>query len=204
MSFSGESNIASWNDEPTVLTIALTASLEDSIYIYLPGSATVTLGNTTPGASILSSFQPNEPYVAIIIDANSHVFHETYLLDGYDGGKEVASVFQKPREISGSPPYPCDHSGQRLSIESKAVPVFLEVTMEQIYQFMSWFVSTGSKEFSIENSGPAKKDNTQRMNYLFLSYYNDPICREVLIGARDINLNQILQISDSGRDTKNR
>ena len=76
--------------------------------------------------------------------------------------------------------------------------------MEQVYQFMSGFVSSGSNEFWIENSGPAKNDKTQRMDYLFSSYYDNPICRKVLIGVRAIDLNCILQISDSWRDTKNR
>ena len=71
------------------------------IFVSYNGSGVVnsfqyhSLGNTTTGAPILSSFQPNEPYVAIIIDANLYAFHETYLLDGYDGGKEAASVFRK-------------------------------------------------------------------------------------------------------------
>ena len=87
----------------------------------------------------MSSFQPNEPYIAIIIDANSHVFHETYLLDGYDGGREVASVFQK-QLYERYPDHPLIHvtilvNAYRLS--RKLYQYFLEVSMEQIYQFMS-------------------------------------------------------------------
>ena len=95
MSSARKLNIASWNDRFTVLTIALTTSFENSIYIHLSGLATITLENTTPGASTLSFFQPNKPYIAIIINANLYVFHKTYLLDRYDEGREVALVFQK-------------------------------------------------------------------------------------------------------------
>ena len=34
------------------------------------------------------------------------------------------------------------------------------------------------------------------MDYLLSSYYNNPICRAVLIGMQAIDLNQILQSSD--------
>ena len=64
-------------------------------------------------------------------------------------------------------------------------------------------MASGNKEFSIENSGPAKKDKTQRMDRLLSSYYDDPSCKEILIGARAIDLNRVLQISDSWRDTRN-
>lgn len=95
MSFSGESNIASWNDKPTVLIIALIASWENPIYIYLPRSVTITSENMTTKASNLPSFQPNKLYIAIIININSHMFQKTYLLDEYNRDREVALVFQK-------------------------------------------------------------------------------------------------------------
>ena len=120
--------------------------------------------------------------------------------------KKPLRCFENSYVYERYPDHPLVHvtilvNAYRLS--RKLYQSFLEVLVEQVYQFMSGFVSSGSKEFWIENSGPAKKDKTQRIDYLFSSYYDDPICREVLIGARAIDLNRILQISDSWRDTKN-
>lgn len=60
------------------------------------------------------------------------------------------------------------------------------------------------EELRMEESGPTKANKTRRLDGVFNYKYQDPLCREIVLGARPIDLDRSLKFSDPARLSRSR